>query len=668
MKDTNTVKNIIILGAGYGGVKAAFDLHKKLKRNKNYRIVLIDKNPFHTLMTELHEVAGGRIEPDSLRIYLKKIFAGTSVEIITDEVYTIDFPEKKIISEHNIYKYDYLVIATGAEPVFFGIPGVKENCLTLWSLDDAVKIREHIEKMFLYASREVNPEKRKAFLTFIVAGAGLTGIELVGEFVEWKNILCDRFFIDRDDVTIKLIEAKSSILPTLPEKLQKKAKKFLEKKKVKILTDKAITEVKDNTLVVNSGEQSIRSETIIWTCGVEGGAFGGNLKLTKGKFVYWDCEHAAKSTVCKKIDCKFQGTDFIQGKHARVQVNEQMQSIDFPEVYITGDIVWFKEKDNAIPQIVETALQTAAITSKNIYNDIKGKEKVKFKSNYHGQMVSLGSKYCVANLMNFKFSGFMAMIMKHLVNIHYLFGIGGFNIIWDYIRHHFLDIKDKRSMVGGHGAGKTRFYWIILLRLFLGAMWIIEGGTKVYNGWLDPKNIFIVQMPPQDGVTSATSTATTEEQDPNSTEVPDSTTTATATIDTESTKYMPKPLIKPLGIYKWFEQAVIVKFAFIFQDFVVITEILIGLALIGGLFTFIASAGSIGLSIMFIISGMASKEIFWFIFAAIVMMGGAGKSAGLDYWVMPWFKKIWNSMRIAWKTNFYIDNPVFKQRKKGDTK
>ncbi len=67
---------------------------------------------------------------------------------------------------------------------------------------------------------------------------------------------------------------------------------------------------------------------------------------------------------------------------------------------------------------------------------------------------------------------------------------------------------------------------------------------------------------------------------------------------------------------------------------------------------------------MFIVSGMASKEIFWFIFAAIVMMGGAGKSAGLDYWVMPWFKKIWNSMSIAWKTNFYIDNPVLKKKVK----
>ena len=211
-------------------------------------------------------------------------------------------------------------------------------------------------------------------------------------------------------------------------------------------------------------------------------------------------------------------------------------------------------------------------------------------------------------------------------------------------------------------------------------LWLIEGGTKIYDDWLNPANIRIVRMPSVDGTTVATTEAqetskNTQRMDSNtaatgdgteavkSTESSDSDTAGDKTVSDKRNHGGPKPLIKPLWIYKWFEQKVIVKFAFVFQAFVVIAEILIGLALLGGLFTFIASAGSIGLSLMFIVSGMATKEIFWFIFTAIVMMGGAGKSAGLDYWVMPRIKKWWNARRFAWKTYFYIDNPVLKKKK-----
>ncbi|MFP4365074.1 MAG: NAD(P)/FAD-dependent oxidoreductase, partial [Spirochaetia bacterium] len=135
---------IIILGGGYGGVEAAKKLHKKYKRKKNVEITLIDKNPYHTLMTELHEVAGGRVEPDSVRISFDRIFSGKNVDVVTDEIKDIDFDKKICKSETNQYEYDYLVLAVGAEPEDFGIPGVKEHAMTLWSFDDAIQIRRHV--------------------------------------------------------------------------------------------------------------------------------------------------------------------------------------------------------------------------------------------------------------------------------------------------------------------------------------------------------------------------------------------------------------------------------------------------------------------------------------------------------------------------------------------
>jgi len=428
------VKNIIIIGAGYGGVKAAKVLNKELKKNKDCNIVLIDRNPYHTLMTELHEAAGGKLEPDALKIYLKKIFAGKKVNIVTDEVKNVDFTDKTVITKKDKFKYDYLIIATGADPVFFGVPGAKENCFTLWSLDDAVRIKEHIEKMFLAASRETDEKKKKEYLTFIVAGAGLTGIELAGELLNWKKSLCNRYLIEPELVSLKIIEAQKNILPTLPEKLQIKTKKYLEKKNVEVLTDSPITEVSNDSLFINK-KPAFTSKTIIWTCGVAGGSFAQSIDLAKEK-------------------------------NARIKVNDYMQSMDHPDVYIAGDIVWYKEKDVAHPQIVETALQTGENAAKNIVRDIKGKKKEKLKAKYHGQMVSIGSYYGVANLMNIRMSGFISLVMKHLVNLHYLLSVTGINQVWDYLKHHFLDTKDNRSLIGGLAAGKTRFYWIILLRLF----------------------------------------------------------------------------------------------------------------------------------------------------------------------------------------------------------
>lgn len=141
------VKKIVILGTGYAGVHAAKLLHKKFKKNTNVEITLIGKDPYHTLMTELHEVAGGRVEEDSVKISLKRIFSGKRVNMVLDEIKSIDFNARKLQSETSIYEYDYLILGTGSEPAFFGVPGVKENGFTVWSLEDALKIREHIENI-----------------------------------------------------------------------------------------------------------------------------------------------------------------------------------------------------------------------------------------------------------------------------------------------------------------------------------------------------------------------------------------------------------------------------------------------------------------------------------------------------------------------------------------
>ena len=144
---------IVVLGGGYGGVEAAKSLHRTLKKRRDIEIVLVDKNPYHTFMTELHEVAGGRVEPGAVAISFRKIFGGKKVTLVTDRITTIDFKARKLVGGSGEYPYDYLVIGVGAEPEFYDIPGIKEHSFTLWSLGEAVAINRHIHDTVTLASK-----------------------------------------------------------------------------------------------------------------------------------------------------------------------------------------------------------------------------------------------------------------------------------------------------------------------------------------------------------------------------------------------------------------------------------------------------------------------------------------------------------------------------------
>ena len=224
------MKEIIVLGGGYGGILTAKKLAKKLRKDKNAHITLIDKKPYHTLLTELHEVAAGRVEEDSIKIDLKKIFAGfKNVDVVMDEISEIKFDDRKLHGRKKVYNYDYLVIGTGSKPTFFGTPGADTHAFTFWSFDDAVRLKEHTLKMFREASKEMDPKARKEMLTFVVVGGGFTGIELIGEMAEYTKRLCREHHIAEEEVTLYVADMVDKILQILPDPLIKKSEKHLKK-------------------------------------------------------------------------------------------------------------------------------------------------------------------------------------------------------------------------------------------------------------------------------------------------------------------------------------------------------------------------------------------------------------------------------------------------------
>ena len=630
-----TKQNIVVVGAGYAGVSATKFLAKKFKKDTDVTITLIDRHSYHTMMTELHEVAGGRVEPEAIQYDLQRLFSRKkNVKLVTDTVTGIDKENKVVKTLAGSYPFDQLILGMGGEPNDFGTPGVKENGFTLWSFDDAVKIRHHIEATVAKAAIEPDAEVRKAMLTFVVCGSGFTGIEMVGELIDWKDRLAKDAKIDPDEITLMVVEAMPTILNMLSRNDAAKAERYLEKKNVQLLLNSPIVEVAADHIKLKDGSE-VPTHTLIWTAGVKATSDAADFGL-----------EAARGS--------------------RLVANEYMQAKGYEDknIYIIGDLVYYEETPNTpTPQIVQAAEQTGHTAAANIVADIKGGEKHAFKGNYQGFMVSIGAKWGVANLFDkIHLSGFLAIIMKHIVNLKYFFDIRSGYYMFQYIMHEIFHIKDDRSVARGHTSRYGNVLWSIPLRVFYGMVWLVESMKKIVgNGdylkpstwfgdgsWFTDKVVFPfpwLQEQVTTGASQATETATTAASG-----AADAAASGGADAATQaahfglSYAYGETPMQVFDHMPKWFES--VMKFmmpnqevALFMQKFMTIVEVCIALALIAGLFTWLSSAATIGLTIAFCLSGMFYWVNIWFIFVAFALMNGSGRAVGLDRWVIPWIQR-----------------------------
>ena len=559
-------------------------------------------------------------------------------------------------------------MGTGAEATDFGIPGVKEHSFSLWSYQDALIIKDHIREMFRQASYEKDAEKRKKLMTFVVAGAGFTGVEMLGELIEKVPQMCRDYKVDPNEVQLINVEGLDSILKMLPEGPRAKAQKYMEKKGVKIMLNSLITKAEAGSFTLKDGTV-IECGTLIWTCGIKGGSFAAQSGLTVGH-----------------VD--------------RLKVHPTMQSENHENVYVVGDAQWLLENERPIPQIVEAAEQTAATAVKNIKSQIAGgKAEATFKSNFHGFMVSIGGRYAVSHTGGMSLSGIPAMALKHLVNCYYLHTVCGVNGWFKYLKHEIFDMKDKRTLLGGFITNHIQSLWALPLRLWLGLMWLFEGLNKIGEGWLNfdlgsKSGWMFSPGVVQAGVYTADAGSAASDAVETAVETVAAASgavetavetvaaasdavagAATATLSASAHTLGPIWDLSGLvlkgsnGFVTWFRElfmdsmAAYLPFQF-FQSMVVSVEMLIGLALIGGLFVFPAAGVSIIMCFVFIFTGFFSWEQVWFIFAGFLMLGGAGRVCGLDYWVQPWLKGWWNGTSLAKRSYLFFDEPLKLKKKR----
>jgi len=664
-------KKIVVVGAGYAGVLTAKKLAKRLKKTDSH-ITIIDKNPYHTMLTELHEVAANRVPEDHIRISLKKIFAGRRVNVVLDTITAVDIENKAVVGEEGSYIYDYLVIACGSKPTFFGTSGAEENSFTLWSYDDAVLLKHHIKDVFKTAVTVTNPAEKRKLLTFYVVGAGFTGVEMVGELAEWVPILCEKFEVERELVKIVNVDMLDRIVTTFPEKVSAKAERRLRKMGVEIMLKTSVLSVGQDYIELKQGEKIIKeaTATVIWTAGIEG------------------------AEVVSQLEC------LKTAKRCRLQTDEYLRAKDQNEIYVAGDNVFYVPENQGVPvpQMVENAEQSADTVAYNIASEITGTgEKEKYEPKFHGAMLSIGGRYACAYLGTDKkkisLASFFAMFAKHFINIIYFLQVAGWNKIAYYLKNEFFTIRDRRSFVGGHFSNRTPSFMLVLLRLWLGAVWVFEGVMKIVEGWMKTPKLegffggatswFNSILDNTGNAISNTAGAVLGAGGVTAKAV-DSVSSATGPIGEEIAESVGKVIfnINFLGLFKAIfvsgkplASSTISDYAFkldipllnsfltnfvlarpgitlAMQIFIVVAEILIGLSMIGGLLTTLSSFVSLILLFMFASTTGLYLSDFWMIFGAIALMFGAGKVFGLDYYASPLLKRSWRN--IDWVRRLYI--------------
>ncbi|MDQ0257651.1 NADH dehydrogenase [Evansella vedderi] len=392
----NRKPKIVILGAGYGGIMTASRLQKS-GAYQDAEITLVNKHNYHYQTTWLHEPAAGTLHHDRTRMRIDSVIDTNKIHFVKESVVEIKKDEKKVILSNGELEYDYLVVGLGSEPETFGIPGVEEHAFSIRSVNSVRLIREHIEYMF--ASYNNSEEKHDDALTFIVAGAGFTGIEFVGELSERVPELCEEYDIPREKVKIYSVEAAPTALPGFDEELVTYAMNLLESRGVEFLISTPIQEVKADGVILNDGSE-IKSRTIVWTTGVR-----GNSILDKSGF---------------------------ETMRGRIKVEKDLRAPGHDDIFVIGDcaLIINEEINRPYPPTAQIAIQQAYTCANNLKALLAGKEKLEeFKPAIKGTVASLGGKEAIGLVGDKKLFGASASAMKKVIDNKYLYQLGGMPLV-----------------------------------------------------------------------------------------------------------------------------------------------------------------------------------------------------------------------------------------------
>ena len=412
-------KHIVVVGAGFGGLRTVQKLCKD-----PVEITLVDRTNHHLFQPLLYQVATSALAPGDIAMPARGIFKrNKNVHVRMGEVVDVDKEAKQIHMENGQpIPYDYLILAPGSRHSYFGNDSWEEFAPGLKTLSDALEIRERILMSFEKAEREPDPEKRKRHETFVVVGGGPTGVELAGTIAEisTKTMREDYEHVDLDLLEIILVEGQSRILNTYDKTLSEKAARDLEKMGVKVMRNSMVTDVNERGVRIKVRESDIPDDTIAGQEFRVDAAANGQSSDTKEVFietgtVIWGAGNAA-SPLLRTLDVPLE-------KDGRLRVDADLSVPGHPEIFVIGDAARQVNADGSeTPAIAPGAIQHGDHVARIIRADMAGKQRPEFAYFDKGSMATIGRARAIAQIRDWKFSGFFAWILWSVVHVFFLIG------------------------------------------------------------------------------------------------------------------------------------------------------------------------------------------------------------------------------------------------------
>jgi NADH dehydrogenase len=387
---------VVILGGGFGGLVAA----QKLKRAP-VEVTLIDRRNFHLFQPLLYQVATGSLSPGEIAAPLRSVLSKQkNVRVLLGEAVDVD-PEAKrvILRDGATFEYDSLIVATGSQSSYYGNDAWKEWAPSLKSVEEATAIRHKILYAFEQAERAATPQEARDWLTFVIVGAGATGLELSGALAEIarETLRNDFRMIHPQEARIILLEGAPRILGAFPEDLSAKAEKLVRRLGVEVVKGVLVTKIDADGVTFKRGDstESLAAKTVLWAGGVTSTPFGELLALrTKAE------------------------TD----RSGRIKVGRDLTVPNHPDIFVLGDLAHaIAESGKPLPGVAQVAIQGGAYAAKAIRARAEGKEQPgAFHYLDKGNLAVIGRAAAVADIFGIHISGLPAWLIWLFIHLMYI--------------------------------------------------------------------------------------------------------------------------------------------------------------------------------------------------------------------------------------------------------
>lgn len=414
--------HVVIVGAGFGGLYCARAL-----KHAPVRVTLVDQNNYHLFQPLLYQVATAGLSPNDIAYPIRAVVSRQrNTRVFMAEAIGINLKSRTLVLQDGEVGYDYLVVATGVSHSYFGHPDWEACAPGLKSIDDALEIRRRILSAFEKAEREGDEAKRRALLTFVIVGAGPTGVELAGAIGEIACKVMARDFrnINPRDARIILVEAGPRVLPTFPEGLSSKAELSLKKLCVEVRKDSPVSSIQPGLVVI--GSERIQSATVLWAAGVVASPLAQSLGVP--------------------VD-----------RTGRVLVEPDLSIPGHPEVLVIGDLAAFVyQTGKPLPGLAPVAIQQGLYAAKSLVRRCQGLGSESFRYSDRGTVATVGRAAAVADFGVIRVSGLLAWVAWLFIHIFWLIGFRNRAIVLFEWAWAYFTWQRSARLITGEEKGRSR--------------------------------------------------------------------------------------------------------------------------------------------------------------------------------------------------------------------